>query len=101
VPAVTWFFFDDASQHASAGIVAQKFKVARSCYGHPKERAITVARPRPRDVDEAQCRAKHLPKAKNRLTKISPFAAAAIRGSAPPGCRLGEAWGQPSRGCSA
>jgi hypothetical protein len=33
----------------------------------------------PWDVDEGKPKAKHLPKAKNRFTKIGPFAAAATR----------------------
>ncbi len=44
----------------------------------------------PWDVDEAKPRAKHLPKAKNRYTKIGPFAAAAIRLLLFTGCRLRE-----------
>jgi integrase len=42
------------------------------------------------DVDEAKPKAKHLPKARNRFTKISPFAAAAIRLLLFTGCRLRE-----------
>jgi integrase len=44
----------------------------------------------PWDVDERKPKAKHLPKAKNRFTKISPFAAAAIRLLLFTGCRLRE-----------
>jgi integrase len=44
----------------------------------------------PWDVDEARPKAKHLPKAKNRFTKIGPFAAAAIRLLLFTGCRLRE-----------
>ena len=44
----------------------------------------------PWDVDEAKPKAKHLPKAKNRFTKIDPFAAAAIRLLLFTGCRLRE-----------
>ena len=44
----------------------------------------------PWDVDEAKPKAKHLPKAKNRYTKIGPFAAAAIRLLLFTGCRLRE-----------
>ena len=44
----------------------------------------------PWDVDEAKPNAKHLPKAKNRFTKIGPFAAAAIRLLLFTGCRLRE-----------
>jgi integrase len=44
----------------------------------------------PWDVDERKPRAKHLPKAKNRFTKIGPFAAAAIRLLLFTGCRLRE-----------
>ena len=44
----------------------------------------------PWDVDEAGLKAKHLPKAKNRFTKIGPFAAAAIRLLLFTGCRLRE-----------
>ena len=44
----------------------------------------------PWDVDEAKPKAKHLPKAKNRFTKIGPFAAAAIRLLLFTGCRLRE-----------
>lgn len=44
----------------------------------------------PWDVDEAKPRAKHLPKAKNRFSKIDPFAAAAIRLLLFTGCRLRE-----------
>jgi integrase len=42
------------------------------------------------DVDEAKPKAKHLPKARNRFTKIDPFAAAAIRLLLFTGCRLRE-----------
>ena len=41
-------------------------------------------------VNEEKPKAKHLPKAKNRFTKISPFAAAAIRLLLFTGCRLRE-----------
>jgi integrase len=44
----------------------------------------------PWDVDEAKAKAKHLPKAKNRFTKIGPSAAAAIRLLLFTGCRLRE-----------
>jgi integrase len=44
----------------------------------------------PWDVDEGKPKAKHLPKAKNRFTKIGPFAAAAIRLLLFTGCRLRE-----------
>jgi integrase len=44
----------------------------------------------PWDVDEAKSKAKHLPKAKNRFTKIGPSAAAAIRLLLFTGCRLRE-----------
>ena len=44
----------------------------------------------PWEVDEAKPKAKHLPKAKNRFTKIGPFAAAAIRLLLFTGCRLRE-----------
>jgi integrase len=44
----------------------------------------------PWDVDEATPGAKHLPKAKNRFTKIGPFAAAAVRLLLFTGCRLRE-----------
>ena len=44
----------------------------------------------PWDVDEAKPKARHLPKAKNRYTKIGPFAAAAIRLLLFTGCRLRE-----------
>jgi integrase len=44
----------------------------------------------PWDIDEAKPTAKHLPKAKNRKTKISPFAAAALRLLLFTGCRLRE-----------
>jgi integrase len=44
----------------------------------------------PWEVDEAKQTAKHLPKAKNRFTKIGPFAAAAIRLLLFTGCRLRE-----------
>jgi integrase len=44
----------------------------------------------PWDVNEAKPKAKHLPKAKNRFTKIGPFAAAAIRLLLFTGCRLRE-----------
>jgi integrase len=44
----------------------------------------------PWDVDEAKPKANHLPKAKNRFTKIGPFAAAAIRLLLFTGCRLRE-----------
>jgi integrase len=44
----------------------------------------------PWDVDEQKPKAKHLPKAKNRFTKIGPFAAAAIRLLLFTGCRLRE-----------
>jgi integrase len=42
------------------------------------------------DVDERKPEAKHLPKAKNRFTKIDPFAAAALRLLLFTGCRLRE-----------
>jgi integrase len=42
------------------------------------------------DVDEGKPEAKHLPKAKNRFTKIDPFAAAALRLLLFTGCRLRE-----------
>ncbi len=42
------------------------------------------------DVDKETPNAKHLPRAKNRFTKISPFAAAAIRLLLFTGCRLRE-----------
>jgi hypothetical protein len=41
-------------------------------------------------VDERKLNAKHLPKAKNRFTRIGPFAAAAIRLLLFTGCRLGK-----------
>ena len=41
-------------------------------------------------MDEAKPKAKHLPKPKNRFTKIGPFAAAAIRLLLFTGCRLRE-----------
>jgi integrase len=44
----------------------------------------------PWDADERKPKAKHLPKAKNRFTKVSPFAAAAIRLLLFTGCRLRE-----------
>ena len=44
----------------------------------------------PWDVDERKPKANHLPKAKNRFTKIGPFAAAAIRLLLFTGCRLRE-----------
>ena len=44
----------------------------------------------PWDVDERKPGAKHLPKARNRFTKIAPFAAAAIRLLLFTGCRLRE-----------
>jgi integrase len=44
----------------------------------------------PWDVDEAKPNAKHLPKPKNRFTRIGPFAAAAIRLLLFTGCRLRE-----------
>jgi integrase len=44
----------------------------------------------PWEVDEAKSKAKHLPQAKNRFTKIGPFAAAAIRLLLFTGCRLRE-----------
>jgi integrase len=44
----------------------------------------------PWDIDEAKPKAKHLPKAKSRFTKIGPFAAAAIRLLLLTGCRLRE-----------
>jgi integrase len=44
----------------------------------------------PWDVDERKPKAKHLPKPKNRFTKIGPFAAAAIRLLLFTGCRLRE-----------
>jgi integrase len=44
----------------------------------------------PWDVDEGEPKAKHLPKAKNRFTRIGPFAAAAIRLLLFTGCRLRE-----------
>jgi len=44
----------------------------------------------PWDVDGRKPKAKHLPKAKNRFTKIGPFAAAAIRLLLFTGCRLRE-----------
>jgi integrase len=44
----------------------------------------------PWDVDEAKPKAKHLPTAKSRYTKIGPFAAAAIRLLLFTGCRLRE-----------
>jgi integrase len=44
----------------------------------------------PWDVDERKPKAKHLPKAKNRFSKIGPFAAAAIRLLLFTGCRLRE-----------
>lgn len=44
----------------------------------------------PWDVDETKPTAKHLPKTKNRFTKIGPFAAAAIRLYLFTGCRLRE-----------
>ena len=44
----------------------------------------------PWEVDEAGPKAKHLPKAKNRYTKIGPFAAAALRLLLFTGCRLRE-----------
>jgi integrase len=44
----------------------------------------------PWDVDEGKPKARHLPKPKNRFTKIGPFAAAAIRLLLFTGCRLRE-----------
>jgi integrase len=44
----------------------------------------------PWDADEGKPKSKHLPKAKNRFTKIAPFAAAAIRLLLFTGCRLRE-----------
>jgi integrase len=44
----------------------------------------------PWDVDEGRPKAKHLPKAKNRFTRIGPSAAAAIRLLLLTGCRLPE-----------
>ena len=44
----------------------------------------------PWQVDEAKPKAKHLPKTKNRFTRIDPFAAAAIRLLLFTGCRLRE-----------
>ena len=44
----------------------------------------------PWDVDETKPKAKHLPKVKNRFTKIGPFGAAAIRLLLFTGCRLRE-----------
>ena len=44
----------------------------------------------PWNVDEAKPKAKHLPKAMNRFTKIGPFAAVAIRLLLFTGCRLRE-----------
>jgi integrase len=44
----------------------------------------------PWDVDEARPKAKHLPKSRNRFTKIDPFAAAALRLLLFTGCRLRE-----------
>jgi integrase len=44
----------------------------------------------PWEVDETKPKARHLPKAKNRFTKIGPFAAAAIRLLLFTGCRLRE-----------
>jgi integrase len=44
----------------------------------------------PWDVDEAKPNAKHLPKKKNRFTRISPYATAAIRLLLFTGCRLRE-----------
>jgi integrase len=44
----------------------------------------------PWDVDERKPKASHLPKPKNRFTKIGPFAAAAIRLLLFTGCRLRE-----------
>ena len=44
----------------------------------------------PWEVDEAKPKARHLPQAKNRYTKIGPFAAAAIRLLLFTGCRLRE-----------
>ena len=44
----------------------------------------------PWDVDEAKPKAKHLPKARNRFTKIDLFAAAALRLLLFTGCRLRE-----------
>jgi integrase len=48
------------------------------------------ARGVPWTVDEKKLKAKHLPKPNNRLTKIGPFAAAAIRLLLFTGCRLRE-----------
>ena len=44
----------------------------------------------PWEVDEAGSKAKHLPKAKNRFTKVDRFAAAAVRLLLFTGCRLRE-----------
>jgi integrase len=44
----------------------------------------------PWDIDEAKPKAKHLPKPKDRYTKIGPFAAAALRLLLFTGCRLRE-----------
>lgn len=44
----------------------------------------------PWEVDQASPKAKHLPKAKNRFTKVGPFAMAALRLLLFTGCRLRE-----------
>jgi integrase len=44
----------------------------------------------PWEVDEGKPKAKHLPKARNRFTKVGPFAAAALRLLLFTGCRLRE-----------
>ena len=77
---------------------------ARGCEPCAPDRAVQGAPPRalgsaireaeakgiPWDVDKRKPKAKHLPKAKNRFTKIGPFAAAAIRLLLFTGCRLRE-----------
>ena len=90
-----------------AGIVAEGMNPARRIEQfkeHRRERFLTgqelerlgsairdaETRGIPWDVDTGKPKAKHLPKAKNRFTKIGPFAAAAIRLLLFTGCRLRE-----------
>jgi integrase len=90
-----------------AGIVAEGMNPARRIEQfkeHRRERFLTggqlerlgsaireaEAKGIPWNVDERKPKAKHLPKAKNRFTRIGPFAAAAIRLLLFTGCRLRE-----------
>jgi integrase len=90
-----------------SGIVAEGMNPSRRIdqfKEHRRERFLTGAelvrlgaaireaeiRGLPWRVDQAKPTAKHLPKAKNRFTKIGPFAAAAIRLLLFTGCRLRE-----------